>query len=145
MFPIALPSFEFKIKEENQQTFIFDAIRKKYLVLTPEEWVRQHVIQLLIQQYGYPKGLFGLEKGHLQNELQKRTDILVYDTDGIPLLLVECKAHYEPINQKTMTQVMNYNLHLRAPLVMVTNGVKTFCFEIKNKQVNQLTDIPKYL
>jgi hypothetical protein len=144
MFPIALPSFEFKIKEENQQTFIFDAIRKKYLVLTPEEWVRQHVIQLLIQQYGYPRGLFGLEKGHSFNELQKRTDIIIYNPEGKVILLVECKAHYEPINQKTMTQAMHYNLHHHAPIVVITNGIKTFCFESKNNKTTQLQDIPSY-
>jgi hypothetical protein len=144
MYPISLPSFNVKLKEENQQTYIFDAIRKKYLVLTPEEWVRQHVIHLLINQYGYPKGLFKIEKGHKYNELQKRTDIMVYDKEGNVLLLVECKAHSEPINQTTLIQVMNYNMHYKASIVLITNGIKSFCFDVKDGATNQLKDIPKY-
>lgn len=144
MYPIALPNCDLKLKEENQQTYIFDIIRKKYLVLTPEEWVRQHVIHLLINQYGYPKGLFKIEKGHNYNELQKRTDIMVYDKTGKVQLLVECKAHSEPISQKTLTQAMQYNLHYKAPIILITNGIKSFCFEINGSSNKQLNDIPKY-
>ena len=92
MFPIQLPTYNVKLKKENELTYIFDVIRKKYLVLTPEEWVRQHLIHLLINKYGYPKGLFGIEKGHSFNNLQKRTDLLIYNTEGEIILLCEYKV-----------------------------------------------------
>jgi predicted type IV restriction endonuclease len=145
MFPISLPRFDVKLKGENEQTYIFDIIRKKYLVLTPEEWVRQHLVHLLINQYGYPKGMFRLEKGHQYNELTKRTDIMVYNADNQVILLAECKAHYEKINQKTLTQAMNYNLHYQSPLILISNGTQTFCFQKKDGRYIQLEDIPRFL
>lgn len=144
MFPISLPSFDIKLKEENKQTYIFDIIRKKYFVLTPEEWVRQHVIHLLITHYGYPKSLFKIEKGHLYNSLQKRTDIMVYNRDGKVHLLVECKANFESINQKTLIQVMQYNLFHKANYVLITNGLTNFCFDLMEQESKQITDIPFY-
>ena len=106
MYPIDLPSFDIKLKEENGQTYIFDIIRKKYLVVTPEEWVRQHILHLLINKYDYPKGLFQTEQGHTYNSLQKRTDILVYNRDGGIKLLVECKAHNVKINTNLLIYMM---------------------------------------
>ena len=100
MYPTQLPSCDIKLKEEDGQTYVFDLIRKKYLVLTPEEWVRQHMIHLLIYELNYPKGLINVEKGHQYNALQKRTDILVYNREGEVTMIVECKAHSEKINQK---------------------------------------------
>ena len=145
MYPIQLPSYNIELKDENQQTYIFDVIRKKYLVLTPEEWVRQHFIHLLINQYGYPKGLFCVERGHKYNNLQKRTDIIVLDRDGEIDLLVECKAHTEKINSNTMTQIMNYNLTLNSKKIIVTNGISTFCFQNLGEGMKQVKDVPKYV
>jgi hypothetical protein len=144
MYPIVFPNSEIKLKEENGQTYIFDLIRKKYLVLTPEEWVRQHLVLLLKDTYGYPKGMFRLEKGHRYNELKKRTDVMIFNAEGKVHLLAECKAHSEPINQKTLEQVMNYNLNYHANIVLITNGLKLFCFERKEGNYKQVADIPHY-
>lgn len=145
MYPIDLPSSSLiKIRQENETTYVFDFIRKKYLVLTPEEWVRQHVIHLLINQYKYPKGLFRTEQGHTMNNLQKRTDILVYDTHGGIDLLVECKAHHVRVDEKTITQAMHYNMKLNARTILITNGIDAFCFEKLNDRWTQSGDIPTY-
>jgi len=144
MYPISLPKADIKIKEENNQTYIFDVIRKKYLVITPEEWVRQHVVHLLINSYGYPKGLFQTEKGHTYNSLQKRTDILVYNKKGGVDLLVECKAHNVKIDQKTVTQAMQYNMSLDATHILITNGIDAFCFAKEGDKWIQTGQIPTY-
>lgn len=145
MYPINLPSFDIKLKEENEQTYIFDVIRKKYLIVTPEEWVRQHILHLLINRYEYPKGLFKTEQGHTYNNLQKRTDILVYNREGGIKLLVECKAHNVKINEKTVSQAMQYNATLDAEIILIANGINAFCF-LKNKSGTweQIPDIPIY-
>ncbi|MDP5120322.1 MAG: type I restriction enzyme HsdR N-terminal domain-containing protein, partial [Spirosomaceae bacterium] len=101
---LTLPKFDYKITESDGKSVIFDIIRKKNIVLTPEEWVRQHVIHLLIANYGYSRGLFQVEKGTSYNSLQKRTDIVVYNREGSPHLLVECKAPEIKINQYVVEQ-----------------------------------------
>ena len=140
-----LPSYDYKTKEMDGKNYIFDPIRKKYLVLTPEEWVRQHFIDLLVTHYGYPKSLIRLEGGLNYNRLQKRSDIVVFDQEGSPFLLVECKASDVQINQKAIEQASRYNLTLRCPFVVVTNGLSTFCFEIdfETGTFNQIKDLPK--
>src|SRR5690606_12003393 len=92
MKKLNLPDYQFKLKEENKKTKIFDALRKKFLVLTPEEWVRQNTVQFLIEERNFPKGLIVLEKSLKLNGLVKRADILVYSKSGNPLFMVECKA-----------------------------------------------------
>lgn len=141
-----LPPFNYKIKEIEGKTYIFDIIRRKYLVLTPEEWVRQHLIHLLINQYNYPKSLFRVEGGLKYNQLQKRTDIIIYDNSGNPFLLVECKSADVTINQSVVEQASRYNQTIRAKYVAVTNGLKTFCFEInfENGAIHQLKDLPVF-
>lgn len=144
MTPLNLPSYDYKTKEIDGKTYIYDAIRKKYLVLTPEEWVRQHFIDLLVKHYGYAKSLIRLEGGLAYNRLQKRSDIVVFDRDGNPFLLVECKAPEVKINQFVIEQASRYNLTLRCPFVVVTNGLNTFCFEIdfETEKFIQLKDLP---
>jgi hypothetical protein len=139
-----LPSFDYKIKEIEGQNYIFDIIRRKYLVLTPEEWVRQHFIHLLINQYNYPKSLFRVEGGLKYNQLQKRSDIIIYDKSGNPFLLVECKAAEVAINQSVVEQASRYNQTIRAKYLAVTNGIKTFCFEVdfEKNSFRQLIDLP---
>lgn len=145
MHQLNLPSYVHKIKETDGKTYIFDAIRKKYLVLTPEEWVRQHFINLLLNHYGYSKSLLRLEGGLSYNKLQKRTDIVVFDNEGKPFLLVECKAADVPINRAVIEQASRYNLTMRCPFLVVTNGINTFCFKInfETGKYEQLKDLPK--
>jgi len=142
---LSLPPINPQLKFENGKVWIFDSLRKKHLVLTPEEWVRQHWISFLIDHRGYPKGLFSLEKGLKYNKLSKRTDLVIFDRLGSPFLLVECKAPEVQINEKTLAQAMAYNKELRCPKIVLTNGIRHFIFEMndgKNTFV-QLEDLPK--
>lgn len=140
-------SFNPEITLIKGKQYIYDIIRKKNLLLTPEEWIRQHFIYLLIEFYKYPKSLIQIEGGLKYNNLSKRTDILVYDRNGNPFLLVECKAEGVPINNLVLEQVSRYNLMLKSKYYCVTNGKSTFCFEvdIANGTTVQLKDIPAFL
>lgn len=140
-----LPAFEHQLKKIEGKVHIFDIIRKKFLFLTPEEWVRQHFVHFLINQYQYPKALMTTERGLYYNKLQKRTDIVIYDRNGKPFLIVECKAAHIPINQKVFNQVAMYNKVHQAPYVCVTNGLVHYCCEIdlKNNHFNFLEDLPQ--
>lgn len=136
--PILLnfPTYNFRIKEETGTYFIFDETRKKYLVLTPEEWVRQHVVQFIIREKGYPKSLIKLEGGLKLNSLQKRTDVVVYNTAGEKILLIECKAPSVKITQNVFDQIARYNIVHKVPLLFVSNGLEHFCCEIDFRAKN---------
>lgn len=140
-----LPKFEPNLRESEGKIWIFDALRKKYLVLTPEEWVRQHWINFLIHHQGYPRGLFSLEKGLKYNQIQKRTDLVVYDREANPYLLVECKAPSVRINDTTLGQAMAYNATLNCPNLVLTNGIKHFFMEysVQEKKFAQRNSLPK--
>lgn len=143
-FPVLpMPTFEKKISTLENKMYIWDVIRKKNVVLTPEEWVRQHIIHLLLSHYEYPKSLFRLESGLIYNKLEKRSDILVYDRSGTPFLLIECKAADVKIDQSVLEQVTRYNKIVKAPYISLTNGFKTFCFELQGSQTTQLPYFPK--
>lgn len=135
-----------KIKEIDGKAYIFDIIRKKYIYLTPEEIVRQNFLDYLISEKKYSKNLIKLESQIKYNTLEKRSDILVYDISGQPFLLVECKADSVAINQKTIEQASRYNLQMKAPYLCVTNGLKTYCFEVdfEKNTFFQLSNIPDF-
>lgn len=122
--PLNLSPYPFKITEKDNQVFIFDELRKKHLVLTPEEWVRQHFIQHLIASHKFPKTLINIEGGLVLNQLQKRSDILVFNAKGEKLMLIECKAPKIKINQKVFDQALRYNSIHQAPWIVLTNGLK---------------------
>lgn len=130
LVPLHLPSFPFKIIEKEGKYFVFDQLRKKEVILTPEEWVRQHFVQFLIHQKNYPKSLISLEKGLQLNELKKRTDILVFTNEGIPHVLVECKAPSVKITQAVFDQVARYNMKYKVKYLVVTNGLTHYCCEM---------------
>ena len=117
-----LPTFEPQLLKKGDQVFIFDFLRKKHLVLTPEEWVRQHWIRFLIEHQSFPKGLLTSERGLVYNGLQKRTDLLVFDRQGLPYFLIECKGPEVEINQKVLSQAMAYNQILKCPFIALSNG-----------------------
>jgi len=125
-----LPKYEHQIKNKEGKLFIYDISRKKMVVLTPEEWVRQHFVMFMINELKYPKSLIKIESGIGYNQLQKRSDIKVYDRNGDPFAIVECKASKIAITKKTFDQVATYNKTFQAPYVMVTNGMEHFCSEI---------------
>lgn len=141
------PELEFQIKETDGKLSIFDFLRKKYLILTPEEWVRQHMIAFLIQFRNYPKSLFALEKGLHYNSLQKRSDILVLDREGKPFLLIECKAPEIVLSMKTLEQVSVYNKSIKAPHIGITNGMNHLFFSMDEDSSNfaQIPDVPKFM
>ncbi|MEJ6981331.1 type I restriction enzyme HsdR N-terminal domain-containing protein [Pedobacter sp. P351] len=130
------PSYPFKIKQETDITYIFDEIRKKFLVLTPEEWVRQHVVQYIIRERGYPKTLIKLEGGLKLNSLQKRTDIVVFNSEGEKILLIECKAPSVRITQNAFDQIARYNIIHKVPLLFVSNGLQHYVCKISIKGQN---------
>lgn len=119
-----LPAFEPQLLKKGDQVFIYDFLRKKQLLLTPEEWVRQHWIRFLIDHQDFPKGLISSEKGLVYNGLQKRTDLLVFDRQGLPYFLIECKAPEVEINQKVLSQAVAYNQILKCPFIALSNGIR---------------------
>lgn len=146
MQKLNLPSFDCKLKSSENKTLIFDNLRKKYVVLTPEEWVRQHFIAYLIDHKKYPKSLIGVEKQLTINKLKKRTDLLVFNRIGAPHIIVECKAPNVVISQDTFDQIARYNLTLNANYLVVTNGLVHFYCQMD--QISQsyhfLKEIPDY-
>ena len=113
---------------------IFDVARKKFVDLTPEEWVRQHLVHYLINEKKYPASALSIEKQLLLNGTKKRYDLVVYNTLLKPLLIVECKAPSIELNQLTIEQVLRYNLSLNVPYILVTNGIKHIVLNLKNKE-----------
>ncbi len=133
------PDFKIKLKKLKDKVMVFDVIRKDWFICTPEEWVRQHVINHLITDKKYPASLIAVEKTVLLNDLTNRFDLVVYSKDLKPYLLIECKAMYVELTGAVAEQAMRYNLTLNAPYFMITNGVEEFVF---NK--NQISSIPAY-
>ena len=120
------PTYSFRLKNSENNTHIFDVIRKKFVVLQPEEWVRQHCVQYLINEKNYPISLINVEKVVLINGLKKRYDIVVFNPDGSLALVVECKAPKVKITQAAFDQIARYNLTLKASYLMVTNGLNHY-------------------
>lgn len=126
MQPLNFPSYTFRVKNSENRTLIFDAIRKNFVKLTPEEWVRQHVVQFLLQEKKYPSSHINIEKQIILNGLKKRYDIVVFKPNGELHLLVECKAPEINISQTAFDQIAQYNFKLNADYLMVTNGLSHF-------------------
>ena len=126
MKPLNFPFYDFRFKNSENKVQIFDAIRKKFVVLQPEEWVRQNVVQFLINDKKYPKSLINVEKQLTINSLNKRYDVVVYNPEGNIIILVECKAPKISITQQTFDQIARYNMQLKAEYLMVTNGLDHF-------------------
>ena len=145
MRKLNLPLFEFKIKKENNNTIIFDQIRKKWIILTPEEWVRQNFISYILEK-NYPKSLINCEKVFYINKVSKRYDIVVYDSSGDVKILVECKSYDVSLTKEHFDQVMRYNLELKSKYVIVTNGLRHFYFEFDKgeKIYKQKEDLINY-
>ena len=146
MQKLNLPTYNFKLKSNENKTLIFDNLRKKYMVLTPEEWVRQHFVRFLIDKKKYPVSLIALEKQLTINNRKKRTDILVFNQEGKHHIIVECKAPSVKITQQTFDQIARYNLKLKANFLVVTNGLEHFyCkMDFENETYIFLKDIPDY-
>ncbi|WP_104736156.1 type I restriction enzyme HsdR N-terminal domain-containing protein [Hanstruepera ponticola] len=146
MQELQFPTYSFRFKNSENKVSIFDSIRKKFVVLQPEEWVRQHCVQFLIKEKKYPASLINVEKELQINDLKKRYDIVVYNTDGSIHLIVECKAPKISIDQDTFDQIARYNLSLNASYLMVTNGLNHYyCqMDLEKECYLFLKDIPSY-
>ena len=146
MQALHFPKFSFRFKNSENKISIFDEIRKKFVILQPEEWVRQHCVQFLMIEKNYPKSLINVEKELIVNDLKKRYDIVVFNPDGSMHLIVECKAPEITINQDTFDQIARYNRALNAKYLMVTNGLNHYYCQIdfENERYDFLKDIPDY-
>lgn len=147
MEKLNLPEYSFRFIKRKNQSFIFDPIRKKELVLTPEEWVRQNFVQYLIREKQYPASLTRLEMSFKVNKWVRRSDIVVFNSEGKPVVLVECKAPSIKIDQKVFDQIARYNMVLRSEILIVTNGVQHFCcrMDYRAATYHYLDQIPGYL
>ena len=146
MQSLQFPKVSFRFKSNENKRLIFDEIRKKFVVLTPEEWVRQHVVHLLISEKKYPKSHINVERQLLLNGTKKRYDLVVFNSNGSIHLIVECKAPNVAITQDTFDQIARYNLVTQATYLMVTNGIQHYFCQMNNdnKKYIFLKDIPEF-
>ena len=144
--PLQFPPYPFRIVDDNGRLTLFDEIRKKHIVITPEEWVRQHFVQYLINHKGYPKTLIKLEGGLKLHGNQKRSDIVVFNSSGEKILLIECKAPSVNIDQKVFDQVARYNMVHKVALLAVSNGLKHYYCRIDflNNSYQFIEELPDY-
>ena len=146
MEQLNFPNYAFTLKNRENKTYIVDLIRKKNLLLTPEEWVRQHCLHFLISELGYPKSLINVEKQIKINGQLKRYDIVVYSSQGDVHILVECKAPSIAISQNTFDQIAQYNMTLNSSFLMLSNGKEHyFCImDFEKKSYNFIKELPKH-
>ncbi len=147
MQKLNLPDYQFNIKKNDKDAWIiFDNLRRRFVTLTPEEWVRQHFVTFLIEEKHFPLALMGNEVSLLQNGIKRRCDTLVASRDGDPLVIVEYKAPHINITQETFDQIVRYNMVLRANYLIVSNGIKHYCckMDYENNSYQFLEDIPQY-
>ncbi len=142
MIKIDYPPYQPKIKNEGNREFIFDEVRKQWVVLTPEEWVRQNFLQYIIQVKKYPAALIAVEKMISLGDLKKRFDIVVYDTHSKPWMLIECKEMNVVLDKTVLDQVLRYNITLRVPYIVITNGSYCFAFSNGSGQLTELSMLP---
>tara|TARA_B100000941_G_scaffold274986_1_gene236519 strand:+ start:307 stop:753 length:447 start_codon:yes stop_codon:yes gene_type:complete len=146
MIKLNFPNFSFKIKSKENRDYIFDEVRKKYVRLNNEEWVRQNCIKYIISKYKYPISHINVEKTLIYNNLKKRYDIVVLDKNGEILILIECKSTTIKIDQKTFDQIFRYNLKFKSRFFLITNGLDHYKFTIDNKLkiIKFIDEFPKY-
>lgn len=146
MQPLNFPTYSFRFKNSENKVSIFDEIRKKFIILTPEEWVRQNVIRYLLEECNYPKSLINVEKALKINGLTKRYDIVVFNNDGSINILVECKSTDIKISQTVFDQIARYNMTLKSNYLMLTNGLNHyFCkMDFENEKYFFLENLPNY-
>ena len=139
------PTYNFKVKKVENRNYIFDIIRKKYVLLTPEEWVRQHLVHYLVNHCGCTPSLMAVEKGLTVNGLQKRFDVLVYDEQTQPWMMVECKSMDVKLDGSTLMQILSYHLVIPVEFLVITNGIECHVAQKKNGTAEWVPFFPKYL
>lgn len=146
MNSLNLPAYQYRLEQNGGKLAIFDPIRKKFIILTPEEWVRQHFVNYLTEHLGYPASRIRIESGTSYNKRAKRTDILIYDDYLEPLVLVECKAAHVAVSQATFNQISVYNKTLKARILICSNGMVHYAcqYDPESESVSFLDHIPHY-
>ena len=144
MIKIEFPKEQTKTRQRAGANEIFDAIRKKWLVLTPEEWVRQNILQFLLLKKNYPASLIAIEREIRLGELKKRCDIVIYNRNSEPWMIIECKEMNVSLSQKTIEQILRYHITLHAKFLVISNGSYCFGFEKKEGQFMQINDFPEF-
>ncbi len=146
MRSLNLPTYSFKIKSEQGQDLIFDPFRRKFLRLTPEEWVRQNIAAYLVNEKDFPSSVIVMEKSLSYNKMAKRCDILIYNRSGQPVLMVECKAPEVSLRPEVFDQIAVYNMVFKVQYLLVTNGLKHYCCRVdfENRKIQFMDDIPSY-
>lgn len=142
MIKIEYPEYQPKIKTENNKELLFDEVRKKWIILTPEEWVRQNFLQYLIQVKKYPASLIAVEKEIKLGELKKRFDIVVHDRNAKPWMIIECKEMDVALDQSVLDQVLRYNIALQVSYLVITNGNFCMASAIANNEWKEINDLP---
>lgn len=144
MQQLNLPEYAFRTKEESKRTLIFDALRKKWIKLTPEEWVRQNFVRFLVEECNYPPGTVGTEVGISVSGRMLRVDAVVYDTYGDVKVLLEFKAPTITINEKVFAQSADYNTKIGAEYIIISNGLSHYCAKVSDEGIKLLEEIPSY-
>jgi len=142
MIKINYPPYQPKIKKTIGKEFIFDEVRKRWVILTPEEWVRQNFLQYLIVIKKYPAALIAVEKAIELGDVKKRFDIVLYDNNHQPWMIIECKEMAVALDRKVLDQVLRYNLSLKVPYLVITNGSYCYAFEIADGQMKAIDNLP---
>lgn len=144
MIVVDYPAHEFRFKKEDDKEFIFDEVRKQWLRLTPEEWVRQNFLQYLIITKKYPATLIAIEKEIKLNDLKKRCDIVVYKNEK-PWMIVECKEMNVSLNENTIEQILRYNMVMKVDYLIITNGTNIYAWHIADGKANEIDSIPDFI
>ncbi len=144
MIFINYPEPDFRFKKEAGKEFIFDKIRKQWIQITEEEWVRQNFIHYLLAEKKYPSSLIAVEKEIRLGELSKRFDVLIYDSDHKPWMLIECKAPEIKLDEKVLEQVLRYNISMPCTYLVITNGKDTFCWKMTEDKSSLVNDLPEW-
>ncbi len=143
MTEVAFAEYDFRVEEKDGKRFIFDIARKKLVALTPEEWVRQHILHYLVHTKNYPTSLIAVERGIELNGLKKRFDLVVFSNTGKPVMIIECKASEEQLNEKVFEQIARYNIPLNVDYLWVSNGALNYCCKLKGG-IELLKEVPDY-
>ena len=138
-----LPITKLKLFEKNNTTYVNCLIRNKKIILTPEEWVRQHLISYLDSNFNYSKSRMAVEYELKYNKLSKRADIVFFDKNLMPYLLVECKAPEVKLDKNVLHQIVTYNSKLNAPFLLISNGIEHYIFEVSNGKINPINTLIK--
>ena len=144
MIKIHYPAHDFRMRKENNREMIFDELRKTWVKLTPEEWVRQNFIHYLVRSRNYPAALVALEKKIMVGEMVKRFDILVYNSNHEPWMMVECKSTAVPLKEDVLEQALRYNIAMPVTYLVITNGTNCMAFKKNEQQLMPLTEIPDF-